>query len=314
MGEVMNFSQSLHLLKLKLKNRKMKNLIACVLMCAVIFVSCKNEDGPKKNREADSLALINSSLYKQLASQDSTNKLFINAFNEIQDNLDSIKMKEKMIVESSRSEDVENKKEQIKSAIQSIYEFMARNRGALASLNAKLKRAQANQLHSDSIIAEMQSVIDRLTAQVDSKDKELAELRAQLEKLKLDYDALTNNYKAKEEESNQKTAELNTAYFIKGTAKELKEKGIVTAAGGFIGLGKSVKLNNGLQKSQFTKVDITQLTTIPLNCKKAKLISTHPEVSYKISGDEKGKSVDKLEITNPKEFWSESKFLVIEIK
>jgi hypothetical protein len=160
----------------------------------------------------------------------------------------------------------------------------------------------------------MQSVIDRLTAQLDSKDKELADLRAQLEKMKIDFDALTNNFKAKEEESNQKTVELNTAYYIKGTAKELKEKGIISKEGGFIGIGKSVKLNNGLQKSQFTKVDILELTSIPLNCKKAKVISTHPEVSYKIIGDEKGKSVDKLEITNAKEFWSESKFLVIEIK
>lgn len=283
-------------------------------MGSLVFVSCQNEAGPKENREADSLALINSNLYKQLASQDSTNKLFINAFNEIQDNLDSIKVKEKMIVESSRSEDIENKKEQIRSSIQSIYEFMARNRGALATLNAKLKRAQANQLHSDSIITEMQSVIDRLTAQVDSKDKELAELRAQLEKLKVDFDALTNNFKAKEEESNQKTVELNTAYFVKGTLKELKEKGIVGSSGGFIGIGKSIKLSNGLQRNQFTKVDITQLAAIPLNCKKARVLSTHPEVSYKITGDEKGKSVDKLEITNPTEFWSESKFLVIEIK
>ena len=292
----------------------MKNLFFTIVVLSTLFFSCKNDEGPQKNREADSLALINNSLYKQLASQDSTNKLFIGAFNEIQDNLDSIKMKEKMIVESSRSEDIENKKEQIKSSIQSIYEYMARNRGALASLNAKLKRAQANQMHPHSFITEMQSVIDRLTAQLDSKDKELADLRAQLEKMKIDFDALTNNFKAKEEESNQKTAELNTAYYIKGTAKELKEKGIIAKEGGFIGIGKSVKLNNGLQKSQFTKVDILELTSIPLKCKKAKVISTHPEVSYKIVGDEKGKSVDKLEITNPKEFWSESKFLVIEIK
>jgi hypothetical protein len=294
--------------------KNMKNLFFTIVVFSTLLFSCKNDEGPKKNREADSLALINNTLYKQLASQDSTNKLFIGAFNEIQDNLDSIKMKEKMIVESSRSEDVENKKEQIKSSIQSIYEYMARNRGAIASLNAKLKRAQANQLQSDSVIADMQSVIDRLTAQLDSKDKELADLRAQLEKMKIDFDALTNNFKAKEEESNQKTVELNTAYYIKGTAKELKEKGIISKEGGFIGIGKSVKLNNGLQKSQFTKVDILELTSIPLNCKKAKVISTHPEVSYKIIGDEKGKSVDKLEISNPKEFWSESKFLVIEIK
>ena len=93
--------------------KKMKNLLLVAAIFGVILFSCKSDEGPKKNREADSLALINNNLYKQLSSQDSTNKLFISAFNEIQDNLDSIKMKEKMIVESSRAEDTENKKEQI---------------------------------------------------------------------------------------------------------------------------------------------------------------------------------------------------------
>lgn len=293
----------------------MKNILFLILVAfAIVLSSCKSDEAPKRNREADSLALINSTLYKQLAAQDSTSKLFIGAFNEIQDNLDSIKLKEKMIVESSRAEDVENKKEQIKQAIQSIYEFMARNRGAIASLSAKLKRAQLNQTQADSTIAEMQKVIERLTAQVDTKDKELNELKSQIEKLKIEYDALTSNLKVKEEESNQKTVELNTAYYLVATTKELKEKGIIAKKGGFIGIGKSTTLQNGLKKEMFKQIDITQVLSIPLNCKTAKVLSNHPEVSFKIVGDEKAKSVEKLEITNTKEFWSSSKYLVVEIK
>jgi len=292
----------------------MKKIILVLAgVIALFFTNCKNDE-PKKNREADSLAVINNNLYKQLASQDSTSKLFMGAFNEIQDNLDSIKQKEKMIVESSRAEDVDNKKEQIKQGIQSIYEFMARNRGALASLNSKLKRAQASQSLADSTIAEMQKVIERLTAQVDGKDKEIAELKAQLEKLKVEFEALTTNFKAKEEESNQKTTELNTAYYIIGTQKELIEKGIVAKQGGFIGMGKSIKVQNGLRKDKFTQVDITQALSISLKCKTVKLLSTHSEASFKITGDVKGKKIDNLEISNAKEFWAASKYLVIEIK
>lgn len=293
----------------------MKNILFLILAAfAILLSSCKSDETPKRNREADSLALINSTLYKQLAAQDSTSKLFIGAFNEIQDNLDSIKLKEKMIVESSRAEDVENKKEQIKQAIQSIYEFMARNRGAIASLSAKLKRAQLNQTQADSTIAEMQKVIERLTAQVDTKDKELNELKSQIDKLRIDYDALANNLKVKEEESVQKTAELNTAYYLVATTKELKEKGVIAKKGGFIGIGKSTALQNGLKKEMFKQIDITQVLSIPLNCKTAKVLSNHPEVSFKIVGDEKAKTVENLEITNAKEFWSSSKYLVVEIK
>jgi DNA repair exonuclease SbcCD ATPase subunit len=293
----------------------MKNLLVIILsLSSILLFSCKSDEGPKKNREADSLALINSTLYKQLASKDSTSKLFIGAFNEIQDNLDSIKLKEKMIVESTRPEDIDNKKEQIKQAIQSIYEFMARNRGAIASLSAKLKRAQLNQSQADSTIAEMQRVIERLTAQVDAKDKELNEMKSQLDKLKVDFDALASNLKVKEEESNQKTAELNTAYYLLGTSKELKEKGVIAKKGGFIGIGKSTTLQNGLRKDMFKQIDITQVLSIPLNCKTAKVLSNHPEISYKIVGDEKAKTAEKIEITNAKEFWSSSKYLVVEVK
>jgi len=293
----------------------MKKIIFSIIFFSSFFIiSCNENKAPEKNREADSLALINSDLYKKLAAQDSTSKMFMGAFNEIQDNLDSIKMKEKMIIESSRAEDTENKKEQIKQSIQSIYEFMARNRGAIASLSAKLKRAQMNGMQADSTIAEMQKVIERLTAQVDSKDKELAELKGQLEKLKIDIDGLTTNLKTKEEESTQKTVELNTAYYLTGVSKELIKKGIIAKEGGFIGMGKSMKVQNNLRKDMFTQIDITKTTSIALNCKKATILSTHPQGTFKIVGDEKAKKVDKLEITNPKEFWSTSKYLVIEVK
>ncbi len=106
----------------------------------------------------------------------------------------------------------------------------------------------------------------------------------------------------------EKTAELNTAYFIIGTIKELKEKNIIKREG-FLGTAKDV--NSDIDKSLMTKVDITKVTSIPIMKKKATVISTHPASSYKIEGE---KSADNLVILNQAEFWSLSKVLVISVK
>ena len=46
--------------------------------------------------------------------------------------------------------------------------------------------------------------------------------------------------------------------------------------------------------------------------KRAELLTTHPAKSYELVKDDKGQLT--LKITNPKEFWSVSKYLVIQVK
>jgi hypothetical protein len=84
---------------------------------------------------------------------------------------------------------------------------------------------------------------------------------------------------------------------------------VLTKEGGFIGMGKAEKLKADFNKTYFTQVDVSETTSIPLACKKAKLITVHPTESYKFDGPE-GK-IEKLIITNTEEFWSTSKYLVI---
>jgi len=119
---------------------------------------------------------------------------------------------------------------------------------------------------------------------------------------------LSNENKEKQRVIEEKTTELNTAYYIIGTMKELKDKNVIRKEG-FLGTAKDV--NNNIDKSVMTKVDITTLKSIPIMKKKVTVISTHPASSYKIEGD---KSADNLVILNAAEFWSLSKVLVISVK
>ena len=103
-----------------------------------------------------------------------------------------------------------------------------------------------------------------------------------------------------------------TCFSFNATAsKELEKQQVVTKDGGFIGLGKIEKLKDDFNRDYFEKIDIRKVKRLKLFCAKAKLITTHPANSYKIYGQNR---VDSLVITNPNQFWSVSKYLVVVVE
>lgn len=250
---------------------------------------------------ADSLAGVNGELNGQLSEKEAALQEFVTSFNEIQDNLNAIKEKEKIVSKSAASGDVKSKEEQIKEDIQAIYDLLAKNKNRIGSLTKKLK-------DSNSKIAGLDEMIANLQAQIDAKDAEVADLKSQLEAKNIELSNIQMNLETVEAESSNKTAMLNTAYYAMGTSKELKEKNVISKEGGFIGIGKSTKVKEDFNKEYFTKVDISATNSINIGAKKAKIITTHPSSSYKLVGE---KPVERIDILNPTEFWSSSKYLVI---
>lgn len=280
----------------------MKKLIILLMAAPFFVVSCgpgEEERDPVK----DSLTSVTQNQGGEIKSKDSTIESFLRSFNEIQDNLDMIKEKEKIISMSTKDSELEaSQKDQIVADIQQIYELMAKNKQQLASMNGRLKKANVK-------MSELEKMIERITSQLGEKEAEVTDLKAQLEKMNLEVQNLTMNYEEEKQESQAKTEKLNTAYYAFGTSKELIKQGVLTKEGGFIGIGKAEKLKDDFNRSYFTKIDLTQTTSITLGTKKAKLITSHPSGSYKLEGTEN--KVEKLTITNPEDFWSSSKYLVI---
>lgn len=282
----------------------MKKIFLVLALASIAFWACNNKS-EEVNTLADSLSNVNEGLKMVVTEKDSSIESFIVAFNEIQENLTEVKAKQKMIsTNSSDAELKKNMKEQIIDDIQSINDLMEKNKQKISSLKAKLEKSKGK-------VDELEKMITFLTTQIEEKDLEITDLKNQLERLNIEVTEITAKYEEKTEESNQKTEQLNTAYYTIGTTKELKEKGVLTKEGGFIGLGKTKKLAGDFNKSYFTKVDIMQNKSFVLNAKKAKLITTHPSSSYKIEGV---KTADKLVILNPQEFWSASKYLVLVVE
>ena len=283
--------------------KKIKHFAFFVIIILTNFLlsNCSKGSDESENSIKDSIENVTGNLNGKLNEKDAVIQELVSSFNEIQENLNTIKEKEKIISKVTSDGDVKSKEDQIKEDIQSIYDLMAKNKDRIGSLSKKLKNSKLQ-------IDGLEKMIENMQATLSLKDSEIEELKTKIEGLNVELSNLTTNYKAVENESNQKTEIINTAFYAIGTFKELKENNVITKEGGIIGLGKTTKLSSDFNKEYFTKINIEKTTSINLGAKKIKILTTHPSNSYKLIGE---KPIGKLEITNTKEFWSASKYLVI---
>ena len=234
----------------------------------------------------------------------------VQSFNEIEDNLAVIKEKENIISLSAKdaTEFEKNRRTKIIEDIQMINALMIENKQKIASMSKKISSLKKELKSVGLKMVEFEKMIARLTKSIEEKDMEISTLKDELVNLNISIDSLSVVYAEQTEIVEQQVEVLNTAYYCYGTFKELKAQGVVTKEGGFIGIGRTEKLTDDFNRKYFTQIDITETTSIDLFSKKAKIVTTHPSGSYKLEGVDK---IDKLNITNPEEFWSASKYLVV---
>ena len=276
-----------------------------ILLLIPLLFAC----GRAAKKEAEALKARTDSLMAQTTQKDEAINEFIRSVNEIQGMLDTIKMKENMInVSTQQAGELQvSAKDQIKNDITAIYSLMLKNKHQLNVLTRQLKA-------SGMKVTELQVLVARLTKDIEAKNREIEALKDKLAKMdivvettNLKLDTLTNIVKVQSEQISDQTQTiseqdeaLNTAYYIIGTSKELSKSGVI---------GKGDRILGDFNKSLFTKIDIRKTTEIPILMKKTKVLSNHPTSSYKLIGDKK--TVQALEITDYKAFWSNVKYLVI---
>jgi chromosome segregation ATPase len=276
-----------------------------ILLLIPLLFAC----GRAAKKEAEALKARNDSLLAQTVQKDEAINEFIRSVNDVQQMLDTIKMKENLInLSTQQSGELQvSAKDQIKNDITSIYGLLLKNKHQLDVLTRQLKA-------SGMKVTELQVMVARLTKDIAEKNKQIEVLRDKLAKMdivvettNLKLDTLTNIVKTQTNQLNDQSqtisdqdAVLNTAYYIIGTSKELSKNGVI---------GKGDRILGDFNKSLFTKIDVRKVTEISILSKKAKVLSNHPTTSYKLTGDKK--IVQALEITDYKAFWSNVKYLVI---
>lgn len=249
------------------------------------------------------------SLQRIIAQRDNEINDMMGTLNEIQEGLREINEAENRLSVAKNGEG-SSRSVQIKENIRFIANTMAHNRELIKKLQQQLRESRFG---GD----ELRKTIESLTQQLDEKEQQLQKLRAELDSKDIHIAQLdekisnlnTNveNLKAETQEKSQtignQDKQLNTAWFVFGTKKELKEQHILVD-------GKVLQSN--FNKSYFTKIDIRVDKEIKLYSKSARVLTMHPSSSYTLARDANNQYV--LRISNPQIFWSTSKYLVILVK
>lgn len=92
----------------------------------------------------------------------------------------------------------------------------------------------------------------------------------------------------------------NAAYYVIGSAKELEERKVIDRIGFFF---KKPALSSEFDNSSFTRIDITKVTDLPIDCnaKDVKVVPPRLPGSYRIDQVENSKSV--LKVLAQEQFW-----------
>ena len=233
----------------------------------------------------------------------------LSTLNEIQEGFREINEAQGRLSIDRRGEG-DNARARIREDMRYIQETLAQN----AELIEKLR----NQLcESGRASEQLQRTIENLTAQMNEKNAEINQLRNELQAKNIRIDELdaqvadlnenlTNMQQQNENQGqtiSQQDQQLNSAWYCVGTKRALKDHNIL----------KSGRVLQGdFDASYFTSIDIRQVTQINLNSKGVDILTSHPAGSYQLIRDDAG--FYTLQISDYQQFWSTSKYLVVQVK
>jgi chromosome segregation ATPase len=150
----------------------MKKIILIIILLPVL-IGCNQKKIEQLESRNDSLVQLN-------YERDLSVNEFLEAINDIQTNLDSIKSKEMIISEQTADgkELKKNVQDQVNSDINSIYSLLLDARSKLDDARKKLGR-------SDYQVKEFEKMLSNMTSQIEEKDRSIVELREELEKMNI---------------------------------------------------------------------------------------------------------------------------------
>lgn len=276
--------------------------VACLLMLASCKDSVRTQETNTLKQKVDSLERV--SVQKDIEIND-----MLETFNSIEEGFRAINEAQGRVTVERRGEGA-NATARIQENMQFIQQTMGQNKELINKLRLRLRETtiSSDQLRKtlENLTAQMEQKESELTVlrqELAAKDIHIAELDEQVSQLSEDVVQLKDENTRKEETIGIQDKELNTAWFVFGTKKELKKQNI---------LKSNEVLQANFNKNYFTKIDIRVDKEIKLMSRDAKLLTNHPAGSYTLERDANRQYV--LYIKNSQQFWSTSRYLVVQVK
>ena len=282
------------------------------LATALLLAACTSNSTKVQQLQAENDSLVAAATQSKAEFDD-----LLSTLNDVEAGFAQIKEAENyLVVQAQANTDLTpSAKERLANDMLMIQETLKNNREQIAKLQKQYENSRYQSAQMKKTIDRLQEEVQTKTALIVSlqeelakKDVQIAQLSHTLNELAGTVDDLTSETEEQKDKLQQQENEMNAAYYVFGTKKELKQEGIVSGGGLF----ESKKVMSGdFNKDYFTKIDIRQLKSIPLYAKKAKMLSNMPSGSYQFEKDAKGELT--VVILDAQKFWSLSKYLVVEV-
>lgn len=280
--------------------------IFCLALCAATLVGC--EFYTKREKE---LTAQNNSLITELSEKSAALDQAMQAIAEIQEGFLAINEAEGRVNINSQGGEGVSDAERLREDILFIQQKMEDNRKQIEDLQKKLKASGSETANLHRMLSNLQKELEdkvnriaALQAELAQKNIRIAELDNAVVMLTGDVNALQQISDAQQEVIEEQVEQLHRAWFVYGTAKELKEQNILKQG--------EVLVSTDFNKNYFTEIDIRVDQVFPLYAKQAKLLTTHPVGSYEFVRDaEKQLTLNVLDF---EAFWSVSRYMVIQVR
>lgn len=291
----------------------MKKLI--IMLAAVMALTVTSCDTKKEKQEqANTADATIDSLKRVIAQTQNESNDLMGTIEQIQEGFRQINEAEGRI-SSENNQGEGSDRQAILENMAFIQSRMQQNRELIANLREQLRTSNRNNTQMkgtlEEMVANFEKQLNDKSRQIDSLRNELQQRDVRIAEQDRQISALNENVTNLSSANEQKTQamaaqeqELNTAYYVFGTKKELREQNILKR--------NDVLKSNDFNKDYFTKIDIRVTKVIKLYSKKAELKTSHPAGSYTLDKDAQGQYT--LRITNPQSFWSVSRYLVIVVR
>lgn len=288
----------------------MKAFITTLVVSMLIFSSCGYKSSEYKALQAqnDSLLRAKSQMQEEIDG-------YFTSMNQIEQNIEKIKETQGVLTNQPIGEELDtDARMKINDDLLYLNQMLKANKDELANLKAKIKNSsfkseqlERNLARLTKLLEEQSAKVALLQTELAAKDSLINELGSTVDNLGKNIDELKTDVSQKETKITQQEDAIHTAWYVFGTRKELKEQKIVTSNGLFS--AKQV-LQSDFNKNYFVRIDARKTKSIPLYSSRAKILTSHPKSSYTL---EKENDNYVLIILDSKEFWSISKYLVIEV-
>lgn len=274
----------------------MRKIFVFILSVTAIVTGCDNGTRTKLQESNDSLKTI-------VAEKDATITDLLGTMNVIEEGFKNINEMLGRINTSSATSEVAYS-DILKSNIDAITETLANNKREIEKLKKQVMSDKQASKELKTKIANLEKELMEKGNEIGSILQAIAEKNIHIEKLDSIITDLTRANTGQELLIMEQEQEINNVWYAIGTKSELKEQNILDSG--------EVMREKDINFGYFTRADKRELTTINTHAKRAKLLTNHPDGTYTLERNAEKQYI--LTITAPDDFWSASRYLVIQVR